>query len=306
MEAGTRTIIDADPLLRVRLRLDGLATRLTRLDRDLDETLSEVPEDLRKSIEVRSLDMGMRGVEMGFNGAVKALCLALDGTLPDEGDWYEGALAQLARTGRGRAPALSARLVRLLHEVQEAFPDVPIIDMEEQLRILNLRSEAARVAYPLLLQAVEALNGPISPALPDPDLLAAEPGRMERAATRGAAMRRAAAAISEAFAARGLRAVPFGSVLGGPVHGRSDLDMVVPGEMEMEKRGPLWTLAERIAAAEGVELDLHFEHMYADGFLDELRTIRDGRVVTLRELVGAGPDQGPPEVSSAVIRAPEP
>lgn len=295
MEAGTRTIIDADPLLRVHLRLDGLATRLARLDPDLDETLSEVPEDLRKRIEVRSLDMGMRGVELGFNGAVKALCLALDGTVPDEGDWYEDALAQLAKTGRGRAPALSARLVNLLHEVQEAFPDVPIIDMEEQLRILSVRREAARAAYPLLLQAVEALDGPISPAPPDPDLLAAEPARLERAATRGAAMRRAAAAISEAFAERGRRAVPFGSVLGGPVHGRSDLDMVVPGEMAAEERGPLWRLAENVAKREWVELDLHFEHLYGDGFLDELRTIRDGRVVTLRELVEAGddPDQTP-------------
>jgi hypothetical protein len=290
MEAGTRTIIDADPLLRVRLRLDGLATRLARLDRDLDETLSEVPEDLRKRIEVRSLDMGMRGVELGFNGAVKALCLALDGTVPDMGDWYESALAQLAGTGRGRAPALSARLVTLLHEVREAFPDIPIIDMQEQLRILNARREAARAAYPLLLQAVEALDGPIRPAPPDPDLLAAEPGRLARAAARKAAMGRAAAAISEAFVERGRRAVPFGSVIGGPVHGRSDLDMVAPGEMEAQERGALWRLAEDVARGVGVELDLHFEHLYGDGFLDELRTVWDGRVVTLRELVGAGED----------------
>jgi predicted nucleotidyltransferase len=292
MEAGTRTIIDADPLLRVRLRLDGLATRL---DRDLDETPSEVPEDLRKRIEVRSLDMGMRGVELGFNGAVKALCLALDGTVPDMRDWYESALAQLAGTGRGRVPALSARLVTLLHGVREAFPDIPIIDMQEQLRILNARREAARAAYPLLLQAVEVLHGPASPAPPDPELLAAEPGRLARAAERKAAMGRAATAISEAFAERGRRAVPFGSVLGGPVHGRSDLDLVVPGEMGREERNALWDLAERIAAGEGVETDLHFEHMYRDGFLDELRTIRDGRVITLRGLVETGDPGNTPE-----------
>lgn len=63
--------------------------------------------------------------------------------------------------------------------------------------------------------------------------------------------------------------------------------MVVPGEMAAEERGPLWRLAEDVAKREGVELDLHFEHLYGDGFLDELRTIRDGRVVTLRELVDA-------------------
>lgn len=292
MEPETGQVLDADPLLRVRLRLDGLATRLARLDRDLDETLREVPEELGKNIEVRSLDMRMRGVELGFDGAVKALCLALDGTVPDEGDWYGAATAQLARTGRGRAPALSARLITLLHEVREEFPDIPIIDMEEQLRILNLRREAAREAYPLLLEAVEALDGPLIPAKPDPDLLAAEPARLVRAASRKASMRRAATAISEAFAARGRRAVPFGSVLGGPVHGRSDLDMVVPGDMTKEERNTLWSMAEKIASAEGVELDLHFEHMYRDGFLDELRTIRDGRVVTLRELVEAGEGPG--------------
>ena len=76
--------------------------------------------------------------------------------------------------------------------------------------------------------------------------------------------------------------------------------------MGREERLALWGIADEIAAAEGVELDPHFEHLYQVGFLDELRTIRNGRVVTLRELVGSGPDQGPPEVSSAVIRPPEP
>lgn len=146
----------------------------------------------------------------------------------------------------------------------------------------------------LLEAAIRALEGPISPAPPDPDLLTAEPGRLVRAAARGAAMRRAATSISEAFAARERRAVPFGSVLDGPVHGRSDLDMVVPGEMGREERLALWRLADEIAAAEGVELDLHFEHLYQEGFLDELRTIRDGRVVTLRELTETGADQDPP------------
>jgi predicted nucleotidyltransferase len=292
MEPKTGHILDADPLLRVRLRLDGLATRLARLDRDLEKTLGAVPEDLRKSIEFAHLHMGLRGVELGFSGAVKAICLALDGTLPDEGDWYEGALAQLARTGRGRAPALPSGLIPLLLEVREAFPDVPVIDEDERLRALHARRDAAREAYPLLVDAVRSLDGPTNPAPPDPDLLAAEPGRLARAATRKAAMGRAAAAISEAFADRGRRAVPFGSVLDGPVHGRSDLDLVVPGEMAREERNALWDLAERIAAEEGVEIDLHFEHMYRDGFLDELRTIRDGRVVTLRELVEAGDGPG--------------
>jgi predicted nucleotidyltransferase len=294
MEASFRQNFDHDPLLPVRLRLDGLRTRMTRLDQDLSTTLETAPDDLRISLEALELEMGLRGVESGFEGVVKALCLALDGTLPDDEDWYVAALTQLARTGRGRAPVLTPDLITRLLEVREAFPDVPVTDTNERLRILHARRAAAREAWPLLEAAIKALERPISPAPPDPDLLAAEPGRLERASARRTAMERAADGIRAAFDARGRRAVPFGSVLDGPVHGRSDLDMVVPGEMGAEERGRLWRLADEIAAAEGVELDLHFEHLYQEGFLDELRTIRDGRVVALRELVETGPDQDPP------------
>lgn len=287
MEPEIGQVLDADPLLRVRLRLDGLSARLTRLDRlDIDD-LTGMTEELARRIEADALEMALIGVERGFAGAVKALCLALDGTVPDGEGWYREAITQLERTGRGRAPVLSARLVSFLQELTGEFPDIPVIEVGERLRTLRPRRDAARDAYPLLLEAVEALDGPISPAPPDPDLLAAEPGRLARAAARKAAMGRAAAAISEAFAERGRRAVPFGSVLGGPVHGRSDLDLVVQGEMGREERNALWDLAEQIGADEGVEIDLHFEHMYREGFLDELRTIRNGRVVTLRELVAA-------------------
>jgi predicted nucleotidyltransferase len=294
MEADTGQNFDSDPLLPVRLRLDGLVTRLDRIDQDLEEAMSEVPVDLRRSIEINRLHMGLRGVELGFSGLIKALCLALDGTVPDEGDWYPEALAQLAGTGRGRAPVLSPELILHLHDLREEFPDIPVTDPDERLRLLHARRDAARAAYPLLLGAVGALDGRFSAAPPDPDLLAAEPGRLERAAARKGAMGRAAAAISEAFAARGRRAVPFGSVLEGPVHGRSDLDMVVPGEMGMEERGVLWRMADEIAAAEGVGLDLHFEHLYGEGFLDELKTIHDGQILTLRELIETGRDPETP------------
>lgn len=292
MEPEAGTLLDAGPLLPVRLRLEGLKTRFTRLDRvDADE-LTGLVKDLARKIEADALEMALNGVERGFTGVIKALCLALDGTVPDGEGWYREALTQLARTGRGRAPVLSASLIPLLQELTGEFPDVPVFETDGRLRTLHARRDAAREAYPLLVDAVEALDGPTGPAPPDPDLLSAEPGRLARAAARKAAMGRAAAAISEAFAARGRRAVPFGSVLDGPVHGRSDLDLVVPGEMGRDERNALWDLAERIAAGEGVELDLHFEHMYRDGFLEELRTIRDGRVVTLRELVEAGEGPG--------------
>jgi predicted nucleotidyltransferase len=289
-EAGP--LLDSGPLLPVRLRLDGLKTRFTRLDRVDADDLTGLTEDLARKIEADALEMSLNGVERGFLGVIKTLCLAVDGTVPDEEGWYGSALAQLSGTGRGRAPVLDARLIPLLQELTGEFPDVPVLDTGERLSTLHARRDAAREAYPLLVDAVEALHGPASPAPPDPELLAAEPGRLARAAERKAAMGRAAAAISEAFAERGRRAVPFGSVLGGPVHGRSDLDLVVPGEMGREERNALWDLAERIAAGEGVEIDLHFEHMYRDGFLDELRTIRDGRVVTLREMVEAGERPG--------------
>ena len=288
MEASPGQNSDHDPLLAVRLRLDGLKTRFDRLDRYDGEDLTGLSEELARRIRADALEMALNGIERGFGGVVKALCLALDGTIPDDEVWYEGALAQLAGTGRGRAPVLSAGLVTLLEGLTGEFPDIPVVDTGERLRIVDARRAAARDAWPLLEAAIRALEGPISPAPPDPDLLAAEPGRLERAAARRAAMGRAAAAISKAFAERGRKAVPFGSVLNGPVHGRSDLDMVVPGEMTREERNALWGLAERIAAEEGVEIDLHFEHMYRDGFLDQLRTVRDGRVVTLRELIHTG------------------
>ncbi len=280
--------IAPEQLLAVRLRLDGLKTRFGRLDRVDTEELTGLTGDLARKIEADALEIALNGVERGFLGVIKALCLTLDGTVPDGEGWYREALTQLARTGRGRAPVFDARIVPLLRDLTGEFPDIPVFELDERLRTLHARRDAAREAYPLLLAAVRALDGPTRPAPPDHGLLAAEPGRLARAAERKAAMGRAAAAISEAFAARGRRAVPFGSVLDGPVHGRSDLDLVVPGEMAREERNALWDLAERIAAEEGVELDLHFEHMYRDGFLDELRTIRDGRVVTLRELVETG------------------
>ena len=227
MEPEIGQVLDADPLLRVRLRLDGLSARLTRLDQLVADDLTGMTEELARKVEADALEMALIGVERGFAGAVKALCLALDGTVPDGEGWYREAITQLERTGRGRAPVLSARLVSFLQELTGEFPDIPVIEVGERLRTLRPRRDAARDAYPLLLEAVEALDGPISPAPPDPDLLAAEPGRLARAAARKAAMGRAAAAISEAFAERGRRAVPFGSVLGGPVHGRSDLDLVV-------------------------------------------------------------------------------
>jgi predicted nucleotidyltransferase len=295
MEPEIGQIRDADPLLTVQLRLDGLATRFARLDRVDADDLTGLTEDLARKIEADALEMSLNGVERGFAGVIKALCLTLDGTVPDGEGWYREALTQLARTGRGRAPVIDARLIPLLQELTGEFPDVTVFDLGERLSTLHARRSAAREAYPLLLAAVRALDGPASPASPDPDLLAAEPGRLARAAERKAAMGRAAAAISEAFAARGRRAVPFGSVLDGPVHGRSDLDLVVPGEMGREERMALWGLADEIAAREGVEIDLHFEHMYRDGFLDELRTIRDGRVVTLRELVETGYPGNTPE-----------
>lgn len=184
--------IDTERLLAVRLRLDGLKTRFDRLDRYDGEDLTGLTEELARRVRADALEMAMNGVERGFGGVVKALCLALDGTLPDDEDWYAAALTQLARTGRGRAPVLSAGLVRLLERASGEFPDIPVMDAGERLRIVDARRAAAREAWPLLEAAVRALEVPISPAPPDPDLIAEEQGRLERAAARRAAMRRAA------------------------------------------------------------------------------------------------------------------
>lgn len=57
--------------------------------------------------------------------------------------------------------------------------------------------------------------------------------------------------------------------------------------MSREEQGALWSIAEDVTRAEGVEFDLHFPNLYRDEFLDRIQVIKDGRIAPLRDLIAA-------------------
>ena len=148
----------------------------------------------------------------------------------------------------------------------------------------------------MLIDALTALdarliNGTLQiGCAPDPEFVAQHPGRVERAEARERVLQRALSGIEVAFRDRGHTVVPFGSLIEGRVHSRSDLDLVVVGEVSREDQSALWTIAESITRAEDVEIDLHFPAVYTGEFLDRLKVIKDGRIAPLRNLVAAATD----------------
>jgi len=116
-------------------------------------------------------------------------------------------------------------------------------------------------------------------------------GRMERARARERALHRALSRIEVAFQDRGHCVVPFGSLVEHRVHGRSDLDLLVTGEVSREEQRVLWSIAEDVTRAEGVEFDLHFPAAYTGGFVDRIKVILDSRIVPLRDLIAVATAQ---------------
>jgi len=47
----------------------------------------------------------------------------------------------------------------------------------------------------------------------------------------------------------------------------------------------LWSIAEDITRAQGVEFDLHFPALYTGDFLDRIQVIKDGRIAPLGDLI---------------------
>jgi predicted nucleotidyltransferase len=292
MEAKRR--LRSDLLQPIQLRLDGLHERLAHLDR----TLAEVPSGLSESMQQRlarvALFRGLNGVRRSFEGIVTTLCLVIDGSVPDHDDsWYEDALRQLIGSGSGRVPILPLDLADLLRGVS-ADPDFdPILQLDDNLAVQRRRRQAAMLAAPLLVDALTALDARLANGTlrdgqaPDPEFVAQHPGRVQRAEARASALQSALNRIEGTFREKGYRVIPFGSFEEGRIHGRSDLDLVVPGEMPRETQRELWDAAERIAQEESVEVDLHFPDLYADGFLDRLKAIRGGQIAPLRDLIAA-------------------
>lgn len=287
----------SDLLQPVQLRLDGLHERLAHLDRTLAEVPTGLSDDIQRRLERAALFRGLNAIQRSFEAIATVLCLTLDSSVPDdEENWYKDALDQLSGSGSGRMPVLPPALADLLREVGD-YPDFdPILELEPNLEIQRRRHAAALRAAPMLIYALKALdarliNGTLRiGCAPNPEFVAQHPGRVERAEARERVLQRALSGIKVAFRDRGHTVLPFGSLVENRVHGRSDLDLLVLGEVSREEQGELWSIAEDITRAEGVEFDLHFPAVYAGDFLDRIKVILDGNIAPLRDLIAAATD----------------
>ncbi|MFP1646179.1 nucleotidyltransferase domain-containing protein [Pontitalea aquivivens] len=290
----TKPPLRSDLLQPVQLRLDGLHERLAHLDRTLSEVPDELSENIQRRLERAALFRGLNAIQRSYEAIATVLCLILDGSTPDdEESWYGDALDQLSGTGSGRMPVLSPALADLLREVG-IYPDFdPILELDENVEVQRRRHAAALRAAPMLVDALTALDALLADGRlrdgqePDPEFAKQHAERLKRAETRKQALARALTDIENAFLEKGYRVIPFGSVAENRVHGRSDLDLLVVGEMSRETQRELWNAAEEFAREEGVEVDLHFPGLYSGDFLDRLKAIRGGQIVPLRDLIAA-------------------
>lgn len=288
----TKHPLRSDLLLPVQLRLDGLHERLAHLDRTLAEVPDGLSENIQRRLERVALFRGLNGVLRSFEAILTTLCLVLDGSAPDdEWEWYGVALRQLSGSGSGRRLVLPPDLADLLREVASNPDFDPILELDENLAVQRRRRQAAMLAVPMLVDALTVLDARLADGTlqdgqtPDPAFAMQHAGRMERARAREQALHRALSRIEEAFQDRGHTVVPFGSLVENRVHGRSDLDLIVMGEVSREAQRELWDAAERIAREQEVEVDLHFPDLYAGEFLERIKVISNGKIAPLRDLV---------------------
>lgn len=290
----TKPPLRSDLLQPVQLRLDGLHERLAHLDRSLKDIPDGVSEHVQHRLERAALSRGLNALRRSYEAIITVLCLALDGSVPDDEDsWYQDALDQLSGSGSGRRPVLSHDLADLLRGVSRDPDFDPILELDENLAVQRRRRVAALRAAPILVDALTTLDARLAEGTlrhgqtSDPAFATQHAGRMERARARERALHRALSGIEAAFRDRGHTVVPFGSLVENRVHPRSDLDLLVPGRVSREVQRELWDAAEEIAREEGVEVDLHFPDLYSGDFLDRLKMIRDGQIVPLRDLIAA-------------------
>jgi predicted nucleotidyltransferase len=277
--------------------LDGLSERLSHLDRTLAEVPTGLSDDIQRRLKRAALFRGLNAIQRSYEAIGTVLCLILDGSTPDdEESWYGDALDQLSGTGSGRVPVLPPALTALLREVGVHADYDPVLELEPNLQVQRQRHAAALRAAPMLVDAIMTLDTRIAGETlrtgqtPDPEFVAHHADRQDRAAARERALMRSLAGIEVAFQDRGHCVVPFGSLVEHRVHGRSDLDLLVPGEVSREVQSALWTIAENITRMEGVEFDLHFPASYAPEFLDRIKVIRNGRIMPLRDFIAAATD----------------
>ena len=290
----TKHPLKSDLLQPVQLRLDGLHERLAHLDRSITEVPEGLSKDMKERLERAALFRGMNAIQRSCEGVVTTLCLILDGSAPDDEEyWYKNALDQLSGSGSGRVPILPPDLVVLLGQIM-VDPDFdPLLERKANLKVQRQRWEATQRAAPMLVDALGTLDTLLADGTlrtgysPDPEYAAQHASRQKRAAAQSLALKRAFSRIEKAFLEKGYTVIPFGSFVEGRIHSKSDLDLVVPGEVSREVRRALWDVAEEIARAEGVACDLHFPATYDPEFLDRIKVIRNGQIVSLRDLIAA-------------------
>lgn len=293
----TKPPLRSPVLLPVQLRLNGLFERIQNLEQTLAEVPTGLSDDIQRRLERAALFRGLNAIQRSFEAIVTTLCLIIDGSVPDdEQSWYGDALDQLSGSGSGRMTILSSALADLLREVG-VYPDFdPILELDENVEVQRRRHAAALMAAPMLVDALGALDARLAEGTlrhertPDPAFATQHAGRMERARAREQALHRALSRIEAAFQDRGHCVVAFGSLVEHRVHGRSDLDLLVPGEVPRGEQGVLWSIAEDITRAEGVEFDLHFPMIYAGDFLDRIKVILNDKIAPLRDLIAAERD----------------
>jgi predicted nucleotidyltransferase len=284
-------------LLPAQLRLDGLHDRLAHLNRSITEVPEGLSEDMKERLERAALFRGMNAIQRSCEGVVTTLCLILDGSVADDDeDWYKNAMDQLAGSGSGRVPILPPDLVVLLQQIM-VDPDFdPLLERKANLKVQRQRWEAAQRAAPMLVDALGTLDALLADGTlrtgysPDPEYAAQHASRQKRAAAQGLALKRTLTKIEKAFRERGYSVIPFGSLMEGRTHGRSDLDLVMPDEVPRDVRRLLSDVAEEIARAEGVACDLHFSAIYDPEFLDRIKVIRNDQITHLRDLIAAAAD----------------
>lgn len=286
----------APELLPVQLRLEGLSDRLAAAQRAATAPMPDMPndvsEDLRIRIEIGARTRSMFGVRRGLAGLMRTLCIAIDGSVPDDDDWYHAALRQLQGAGKGRRPIISPDLGEALLNI-DVDPSCPDLDLPDAEALDILKEQLATAID--LAPTLEALAQSLDTELARGDLFDGRPpdngfaehhgARQARATLQHAALGRASARIKRHCEQRGRQVVIFGSFLEGRVHGLSDLDLFLPETgLPDDARRQLWDAIEHLADDEGVLADVHFADLHDASFTDRIKVIVEGKIRPLRTL----------------------
>jgi len=278
-------------LLSVDLCVSRLSEHTSGLEDSLDKILLLPADDTRAFMEHAVLLRGLDNIEQSVEALIKSLCLLVAGSLPDSKGWYDAALEHLTGDETGRALLLSPELRDLLiqaklpPECDSALALVDKLSFQRRRKQIMIGAADALLLHlstldTQILQAPLKFSGSVIPAF-----VAQHEERHGKAKARLAALKNAFVEFEEVALEGGYSVVSFGSYAEGRVHGQSDLDIVVLGEVPLDAQEWLRAQAQPIEKLHGVPIDLHFEANYSSEFLDRMKVICDGGIITLRQHV---------------------